>query len=179
MGLAVTGFFHSSGISLISWISSEKEDRSSGHDNPTLTTATANAPTTSFVVGLVSTSVQLLLLKEIMNIIRRLRTYCRYLSRFMAHRFGAGSGLAANSKLSDIRKINFYFSVSPLASTADDVVTCKAFPEARRNTLISWRYHIYIPGTDTILLCIGIYFHKTYSLSTVNFQIRSRKIILN
>jgi spermidine synthase len=115
-GMAFTGLFH------FLWHSSYfirifKKQESADHkgitdDHFTKTNLKANL----FIIGLVSSSIQLLLLKEIMNITGGYELIAGAFLCSWLIGSAAGSGLAPHSPLTDIRKINLYFSIGPLIS---------------------------------------------------------------
>lgn len=116
IGLAFAGLFH------ITWHLSyylsifrkeeEFEYREQNNDVEILTDFSINL----FIIGFVSTSVQLLLLKEIMNITGGYELIVgAFLSSWLIGS-AAGSAVAAKSSLSDHRRINLMFSIAPVVS---------------------------------------------------------------
>ena len=85
-------------------------------DDHDIINVTTNAATNLFIVGLVSSSVQLLLLKEIMNITGGYELVAGIFLCSWLTGSALGSGIAPKSTLSDIRKINTYFSIGPIIS---------------------------------------------------------------
>jgi spermidine synthase len=76
----------------------------------------ANISANLFIVGMISTSIQLLLIREIMNIAGG---YELITGTFLASWLtgsALGSVIAARSSLNDIKRINLVFSLSPLVS---------------------------------------------------------------
>lgn len=71
-----------------------------------------------FVVGFISTSVQLLLLREVMNITGGYELISGVFLGSWLIGSAAGSGLAQMSPVTDIRKINLIFSITPVLSIA-------------------------------------------------------------
>jgi spermidine synthase len=116
IGLAVTGIFH------FLWHSSyfvkifRKQETGCNSAVPGIPELTTDIATNLFITGFVSTSVQILLLKEIMNITGGYELVAGAFLCSWLIGSAAGSGLAPRSSLSDIRKINLYFAVGPLFS---------------------------------------------------------------
>jgi spermidine synthase len=115
IGLAVTGIFHF--IWHLSYfskkmpagISSQKESQFRKMDSAVIST-------NLFIVGFVSSSIQLLILREIMNIAGGYELITgAFLGSWL---IGSASGalIAGKSQLSDIKRINLIFSLSPLIS---------------------------------------------------------------
>ena len=44
---------------------------------------------------------------------------------------------------------------------ADDVFLIKAVPDKRRDSIVPGQPYLYIPGSDTVLSCLGIHFCQT------------------
>ncbi len=126
VGLAVTGIFHT--LWHLSYFLDffRKEDKIPEIKSK-LPPLRSSISVNLFVIGLVSTSVQLLLLKEIMNISGGYELIAGTFLGSWLIGSAAGSGLAASSKLTDIRKINIYFSVSPLASILMMLILARLF----------------------------------------------------
>lgn len=118
IGMAFTGFFHFLWHSsyFIKGFKKQKPIDSEGISDlrRTKTDLSANL----FIIGFISSSVQLLLLKEIMNITGGYELIAGAFLCSWLIGSAAGSRLAPNSPLSDLRKINLYFSFGPLISVA-------------------------------------------------------------
>ena len=71
-----------------------------------------------FIIGFVSSSVQLLLLREMMNITGGYELIAGAFLCSWLIGSAVGSGLAPKSSLTDIRKINLLFSTGPVISVA-------------------------------------------------------------
>jgi spermidine synthase len=116
IGLAFTGLFH------FLWHSSYflrifKKQKSVDPESITdIHLTETNLKANLFIIGLISSSIQLLLLKEIMNITGGYELIAGAFLCSWLLGSAAGSGLAPHSPLSDIRKINLYFSIGPLIS---------------------------------------------------------------
>jgi spermidine synthase len=116
IGLAITGLFH------FFWHLSyfvkifRKEETSYSAGNYGMPKTETDIATNLFIIGFVSSSVQLLLLREIMNITGGYELIAGAFLCSWLIGSAAGSGLASKSSLSDIRKINLYFSTGPLIS---------------------------------------------------------------
>ena len=76
----------------------------------------ADIGTNLFVIGFISSSIQLLFLKEIMNISGGYELIAGTFLASWLTGSAAGSSAARKSPLSDIRKINLFFSISPAVS---------------------------------------------------------------
>jgi spermidine synthase len=116
IGLSATGLFH------FLWHSSyfirifrrqETEDQSPVFD---IAGYSSDLPVMLFITGLISSSVQLLLLREIMNITGGYELIAGAFLFSWLTGSSAGAALAPRSSLSDIRKISLYFSVGPVVS---------------------------------------------------------------
>ena len=93
----------------------------SSHEVPEIQQATVhpgNIGANLFMIGFISSSLQLLLLKEIMNISGGYELIAGAFLGSWLTGSAAGSVMAGRSRLADTRKINLVFSVSPLASLA-------------------------------------------------------------
>lgn len=115
IGLSVTGFFH------FFWHLSYFKNIFLKDDTIAVTakqneTTRADIPINLFIAGFISSSVQLLMLKEIMNISGGYELIAGTFLGSWLIGSAAGSSMAARSLLSDLRKINLVFSVSPLVS---------------------------------------------------------------
>ncbi len=113
---AFTGFFH------FLWHFSyfrkifQRQQTDSFQDKHEITIETTSAASNLFIVGLISSSVQLLLLKEIMNITGGYELIAGIFLCSWLTGSALGSGIAPKSLLYDIRKINTFFSIGPLIS---------------------------------------------------------------
>jgi spermidine synthase len=126
-GMAFTGIFHflwhTSYFTKIfrKPVTPDPEIMPEIHD--TKTGMTANL----FIIGFISSSVQLLLLKEIINITGGYELIAGAFLCSWLIGSAAGSILAPYSPLSDIRRINLYFSVGPLISVILMVLLSRLF----------------------------------------------------
>ena len=114
-GLAITGFFHllwhfSYYSGLFKKGTTIRADRTPGTEVP------ADISLNLFVAGFISSSVQLLLLKEIMNITGGYELIAGTFLGSWLIGSAAGSWMASGSTLNSQRKINLVFSLSPLIS---------------------------------------------------------------
>jgi spermidine synthase len=115
VALAITGTFH------LLWHLSYFLQLFKRHVKPLIKeeyrkTGSSEITANLFITGFVSSSVQLLLIREMMNISGG---YELIAGTFLASWLigsGLGAAIAGNSSLNDIRKINLIFSVSPLLS---------------------------------------------------------------
>ena len=80
-----------------------------------------------FLIGFISSSVQLLFLKEIMNISGGYELIAGIFLGSWLIGSAAGSGIANRSNQSDVRKINLIFSLSPLISLLMMVLLARLF----------------------------------------------------
>ena len=115
IGLAFTGIFH------FLWHFSFYRNiflsnRAATVNRPRHNISPAGISSNLFIVGFISSSVQLLLMKEIMNISGGYELIAGTFLGSWLIGSAFGSGLARNSNLSDIRKINLMFAVSPFVS---------------------------------------------------------------
>jgi spermidine synthase len=116
IGLTVTGLFHFLWHSSYYFNPSESEERKNPPADSKVLDSGSGIAANLFITGFISSSVQLLLLREIMNIT------CGY--ELVAGAFlcswligsAAGSALAPRSSLTDRGRINLYFAVGPLVS---------------------------------------------------------------
>ncbi len=76
----------------------------------------AEIKTNLFIIGLVSSSIQFLLMREIMNVTGGYELITGSFLGSWLIGSAIGASLAGKSKLNDIRKINLVFSISPLIS---------------------------------------------------------------
>lgn len=115
IGLAVTGFFH------LLWHFSYytgifKKNGTISSDKSIDPAGATNIAHDLFIVGFISSSVQLLLLKEIMNISGGYELIAGTFLGSWLIGSAAGSWAASRSSLSGLSKINLFFSLSPLIS---------------------------------------------------------------
>ena len=116
IGTAFTGIFHFLWHFSYYWKAFRKaETHSSGDVNEPIFTKGA-AATNLFIVGLISSSVQLLLLKELMNITGGYELIAGTFLCSWLIGSALGTRVAPRSLLSDIKKINVFFSGGPLIS---------------------------------------------------------------
>ena len=116
LGLSVTGFLHF--FRHFSYFTKRAESRNQ-IISPTLSEVKEAGPDLAanlFIIGFVSSSVQLLLLREMMNITGGYELIAGAFLCSWLIGSAAGSGLAPKSSLTDIRKINLMFSTGPLLS---------------------------------------------------------------
>ncbi|MCJ7449050.1 MAG: hypothetical protein MUO72_15315 [Bacteroidales bacterium] len=121
-----------------------------------------------FIVGFTSTSVQLLLIREMMNISGgyELITGTFLGSWLIASAIGAA--IAGNSILNDIKKVNMFFSVSSLISLLLLILLSKLFFGNGRDSFIPCKPDLYLPGTSAFLPGFRIYLRK------INFSCKDR-----
>ncbi len=115
-GLSVTGFLHF--FRHLSFFTKRSEKQVSKVSS-TLTEVRETGTDLAvnlFIIGFISSSVQLLLLREIMNITGGYELIAGAFLCSWLIGSAAGSELAPRSSLTDIRKINLLFSTSPLLS---------------------------------------------------------------
>ena len=95
-----------------------------------------------FVIGFVSSSVQLLLIREMMNISGGYELIAGTFLGSWLIGSGIGAALAGNSPLNDIRKLNLIFSVSPIISVSLLLILSKLFltPGETPSFLVSMIY---------------------------------------
>ena len=86
--------------------------------------------TNLFVVGFTSTSVQLLLMREIMNISGGYELITGVFLGSWLFASALGAGIAGKSKMNDIRKINMAFSLSPFVSLLLLILLSRLFLES-------------------------------------------------
>lgn len=115
-GMAFTGIFH------FLWHASyftkifRKQETADPENIPETHGTRTDLAVNLFVVGFIGSSVQLLLLKEIMNITGGYELIAGAFLCSWLISSAAGSLLAPHSPLSDIRKINLFFSAGPVVS---------------------------------------------------------------
>jgi hypothetical protein len=125
-GLAITGVFH------LLWHFSYysdlfKKDSTIRADRTVETEGPANISLNLFVAGFISSSVQLLLLKEIMNITGGYELIAGTFLGSWLIGSAAGSWMASGSTLNSLRKINLIFSLSPLISVIMMLLLARLF----------------------------------------------------
>lgn len=115
IGLAITGIFH-----FIWHLSYYGKLLGKTSDNNIITQSAKqpefNIPTNLFITGVVSSSLQLLLMREIMNITGGYEMITGSFLGSWLIGSALGADIAGKSALNDIRKINLVFSLSPLFS---------------------------------------------------------------
>jgi len=115
IGLAITGIIHFIWhLSYFRKMFSRSAPTIATPDNEKMTTD--NIRTNLFVTGFVSTSIQLLFLREIMNIAGGYELVTGIFLCSWLLGSAIGSAIAGKSSLIDIKKINLFFSFSPLIS---------------------------------------------------------------
>ena len=114
IGLAITGTFHL--LWHITYFTVPLRERSTQVSTDSIIKENTDFSINLFEIGFISSSVQLLLLKEIMNISGGYELIAGTFLGSWLIGSAAGSWRAAKSSFSDIRKINLIFSVSPLIS---------------------------------------------------------------
>jgi spermidine synthase len=115
-GMAFTGFFHFLWHSSYFLRASKKQESMNFKGISELHLTKTDLSANLFIIGFISSSVQLLLLKEIMNITGGYELIAGAFLCSWLISSAAGSRLAPDSPLTDIRKINLYFSIGPLVS---------------------------------------------------------------
>jgi spermidine synthase len=115
IGLAVTGIFHIIWhLSYFSKIFEKPRNSSFTPEIPTLTSPDIGL--NLFITGLVSSSIQLLLLREILNISGGYELVTGIFLGSWLISSSAGAALAGRSSLYDLKKISLIFSLSPVVS---------------------------------------------------------------
>jgi spermidine synthase len=116
IGMAVTGFLHFfRHLSYFAKTSRKQETIISSVASDVME-AGPDIAVNLFIIGFVSSSVQLLLLREMMNITGGYELIAGAFLCSWLIGSAAGAGLAPRSSLTDIRKINLLFSTGPLLS---------------------------------------------------------------
>jgi spermidine synthase len=116
IGMAVTGFLHFfRHLSYFTKTSVKQETIISSVSSDILETG-QDIAVNLFIIGFVSSSVQLLLLREMMNITGGYELIAGAFLCSWLIGSAAGAGLAPGSSLTDIRKINLLFSTGPFLS---------------------------------------------------------------
>jgi spermidine synthase len=116
IGLTFTGLFH------LFWHLSyffkifRNKEKTKTLQVPVRPDSKEDLATNLFIIGFISSAVQLLLLKEIMNITGGYELIAGAFLCSWLISSAAGSALAPRSSLSDPGKINLYFSISPMVS---------------------------------------------------------------
>ncbi len=121
-----------------------KNIRETGKNNlfrmpPTVQKAGPDIAANLFITGFISSSVQLLLLREMMNITGGYELIAGAFLCSWLIGSAAGSGLAPGSSLTDIRKINLLLFNWSSGFNYPDVIVFKALPETRRDTFFPWQ----------------------------------------
>ena len=115
-GLSVTGFLHLFRHFSYFTKRSEKQEQLVSPTLSEVKITSQELAANLFIIGFVSSSVQLLLLREIMNITGGYELIAGAFLCSWLIGSAAGSVLAPGSSLTDIRKINLMFSTGPLLS---------------------------------------------------------------
>jgi len=127
--LALTGIFHFTWHLSYFWkLFSVKE--TPGGASPVLKVDPQIIGSNLFVVGFTSTSVQLLLMREILNISGGYELITGVFLGSWLIASALGAAIAGRSKLNDIRKINMAFSFSPFVSSALLILLSRLFLES-------------------------------------------------
>jgi spermidine synthase len=116
IGMAVTGFLHFFRHLYYFTKTSGKQETIISSVASDIMEAGPDIAVNLFIIGFVSSSVQLLLLREMMNITGGYELIAGAFLCSWLIGSAAGSGLAPGSSLTDIRKINLIFSSGPLIS---------------------------------------------------------------
>ena len=116
IGMAVTGIFHFFWHLSYFTKTSRKQDTLNSSAAADIREEGQNIAINLFIIGFVSSSVQLLLLREMMNITGGYELIAGAFLCSWLIGSAAGSGLAPGSSLTDIRKINLIFSTGPIFS---------------------------------------------------------------
>lgn len=129
IGMTVTGFVHFlRHFSYFTGRSTKKEEQAFLPAD-TSVLSDWNLPLNLFITGLISSSVQFLLLREMMNITGGYELISGAFLCSWLIGSAAGSGLAPKSPLTDIRKINLLFSAGPVVSVAILLLLSRLFLE--------------------------------------------------
>jgi spermidine synthase len=125
VGLAITGSFHL--FWHFSYFFSASRDKGIILSAGKALKSRIDLSLNLFVIGFISSSVQLLLLKEIMNISGGYELIAGTFLGSWLIGSAAGSWRASKSTISDIRKINLIFSVSPLISILLIIILARVY----------------------------------------------------
>jgi spermidine synthase len=126
-GMAFTGFFHFLWHLSYFFRGSKKLESVNYKGMSELPCEKADLSVNLFIIGFISSSVQLLLLKEIMNIAGGYELIAGAFLCSWLIGSAAGARLAPESPLSDFRKINLYFSFGPLISVVLMLILSRLF----------------------------------------------------
>ena len=116
IGLAVTGLFHFLWHSSYFLKIAGKQEKKTPQTEFPVPDLGSDIAANLFITGFISSSVQLLLLREIMNITGGYELVAGAFLFSWLIGSAAGSALAPRSSLTDIGKINLYFAIAPLFS---------------------------------------------------------------
>ena len=116
IGLTITGLFHFLWHSSYYFKPSESQEGKNPPADIPLRDSGSGIAANLFITGFISSSVQLLLLREIMNITGGYELVAGAFLCSWLIGSAAGSALAPRSALTDRGTINLYFAVSPLVS---------------------------------------------------------------
>ena len=115
IGMAVTGIFHF--IWHLSYFGKIFDRQDNSHENRDFQKLTsAEISTNLFIIGFVSSSIQLLLIREMMNISGGYELITGTFLGSWLIGSAIGAVIAGKSPLIDVRKINLIFSLSPIIS---------------------------------------------------------------
>jgi len=129
IGMTVTGFIHFlRHFSYFTGRSPEKEKQASRPADIGVLSGW-DLPLNLFITGFISSSVQFLLLREMMNITGGYELISGAFLCSWLIGSAAGSGLAPKSQLTDIRRINLLFSAGPFASVSILLLLSRLFLE--------------------------------------------------
>jgi hypothetical protein len=115
IGMAATGFFHFIRHYTYFKKKSTVQEQKNGNGNYQKTNA-GDISTNLFIVGFVSSSMQLLLIREIMNIAGGFELIAGTFLGSWLIGSAFGSYIAGRSTLADVKRINLVFSLSPVIS---------------------------------------------------------------
>lgn len=115
IGMAVTGIFHF--IWHLSYFGKIFDRQDNSHENRDFQKLTsAEISTNLFIIGFVSSSIQLLLIREMMNISGGYELITGTFLGSWLIGSAIGAAIAGKSTLNDLKKINLIFSLSPIIS---------------------------------------------------------------
>ncbi len=167
-GMAFTGIFH------FLWHTSyfvrifRKQETSGSENISEIHDTKTDLAVNLFITGFISSSVQLLLLKEIMNITGGYELIAGAFLCSWLIGSAAGSLLASHSPLSDIPRINLYFSAGPLISVILMLILSRLFLKPGETP--SFLAGILFTGLVLIPFCLisGFTFIKLISAGTAS-----------
>ncbi len=162
IGLAITGIFHL--IWHLNYYGRYFEKTIIPPEKPGLPKLSASTIKLNLLlIGFVSSSVQFLMIREIMNITGGYELISGSFLGSWLIGSAIGASIASKSELNDIRKINLVFAFSPIVSIVLMLFLSRALLSAGRDAFFSDFNNIHFYSSYSFLHGVGIYFYQINS----------------